>query len=202
MSASQLLVLSLFASFAVGFTLGLIHLLNPDKEPLPWRNYCQADYPRYFALQLPPKAHVGGLASSGSPQQQTEEPLDPYSTLPAISPDYLLPLNHSSQRWPFGAHLEPPYSPEDDSVDDVAPVGVFLGIFTTDAGMDRRNMIRQTYGTHWRSRVNGTEGVRMRFVMGQPRAKYERLVKLEMEGELALTAVDSRCDADWRSSSL
>jgi hypothetical protein len=179
-SVSQILVLTIFAAVAVGLTLALIHILNPDKEPLPWREYCQADYPRYFALQYPSR-HLG-TASVIADMQPGEEEDPRYMTLPAVSPDYLAPINASSPQWPFHPHTSIPWSAEDESVDQLDPVGVFLGIFTTDAGMERRNMIRRTYGSHWRSRVNGTQGVRMRFVMGLPRPKFARLVKLEMEG--------------------
>jgi hypothetical protein len=44
-------------------------------------------------------------------------------------------------------------------------------------------MIRQSYASHWRSRRTGTEGVKVRFIMGRPRAKYAKAVQLEVEGE-------------------
>jgi hypothetical protein len=176
----QLLVLSFIAAFAIGLTLTLIHILNPDKEPLPWREYCQADYPRYFALQLPTRL---ATSTTGIEEIHQDEEDPRYVTLPAVSPDYLLPINVSSAAWPFHPHNSIPWSAEDSSVDELAPVGVFLAVFTTDAAMERRNLIRRTYASHARSRVNGTESVTLRFVMGQPRQHYERLVKLEMESE-------------------
>ncbi|KAJ9111373.1 hypothetical protein QFC19_001141 [Naganishia cerealis] len=81
-----------------------------------------------------------------------------------------------------------PYSAESSLVDTLEPVGLFIGVFTTDEGRERRMMIRQTYGSHHKSRVPGTEGVRIRFIMGRPRTRFERAVKLEMEtfGDIVL----------------
>ena len=36
----QILSLVLFTAFGVSLTLLLMYILNPDKEPLPWRGYC------------------------------------------------------------------------------------------------------------------------------------------------------------------
>lgn len=73
--------------------------------------------------------------------------------------------------------------PQADLDAALEPVGVLLGVFTTDAGLERRHMIRQSYASHWRSRRKGTEGVRIKFVMGRPRKRYEKAIQLEMEGE-------------------
>jgi len=74
-------------------------------------------------------------------------------------------------------------SSTDPDVKGIEPVGILIGIFTTDQGVERRHMIRQSYASHWRSRRLGTEGVKIRFIMGRPRARYAQAVQLEMEGE-------------------
>jgi hypothetical protein len=43
-------------------------------------------------------------------------------------------------------------------------------------------MIRQSYGSHPRSRRSGTEAVKVMFIMGRPRRKYRKAVDLESEG--------------------
>lgn len=44
-------------------------------------------------------------------------------------------------------------------------------------------MVRQTYGSHPKSRVRGTESVTLKFVMGKPREKYKEEVDLENDSE-------------------
>jgi hypothetical protein len=67
------------------------------------------------------------------------------------------------------------------SIASVAPVGVFLAIFTIDSGYERRMMIRNSYASHPSSRIDGTERTILRFVMGRPRPEWERRVGLEMD---------------------
>ncbi|KAJ9115015.1 hypothetical protein QFC22_005343 [Naganishia vaughanmartiniae] len=109
-------------------------------------------------------------------------------TLPGASADLLHKINSTHPAWPFPGQKDMPYSAESSLVDTLEPAGLFIGVFSTDEGRERRMMIRQTYGTHPKSRVPGTEGVRLRFVMGRPRARYERMVKLEMDafGDIVL----------------
>nr|XP_018265892.1 uncharacterized protein I303_02268 [Kwoniella dejecticola CBS 10117]OBR88050.1 hypothetical protein I303_02268 [Kwoniella dejecticola CBS 10117] len=139
------LFLIFFAAFAVTLTFTIKHILNPDKEPLPWRQYCTSNYPTLYSLQDPslPSPHINSMVSSNPSFPSTE-------------------------------HIE--------SLDEsLNPVGVLIGVFTTDAGVERRHMIRQSYASHWRSRRDGTEGIRIRFVMGRPRKRFEKAVQLEME---------------------
>ena len=71
----------------------------------------------------------------------------------------------------------------------LAPIGVFLGVFSMDSGFERRALIRDTYASHPRSRNGagagdggvGTSRTIVRFVMGKPRKDLERKVQLEME---------------------
>lgn len=192
----------LFASFALGLTFTLIHLLNPDKSPLPWRSYCLSPHPTLWTLQDPTSTpHDSSSHHISQPfTSQAADTLPAFSKAPQTQHDsgesntfasstsslVLQPLTPEHELWPYGAYSTPPLSAETagDELDQaLEPVGVYVGVFTTDAGIQRRMMIRQSYGSHWRSRTEGTEGVRVRFVMGKPRRKYERQIRLEMEGE-------------------
>ncbi|WVN88896.1 uncharacterized protein L203_104111 [Cryptococcus depauperatus CBS 7841] len=147
------------AIFAITLTYALMYILNPDKEPLPWRQYCTQSYPTLYSLQNP----------------------NPHSSGHYVE---LAPLTHEHPNWPYKPHSAPPFSyetPQSELDAALSPVGVFIGIFTTDSGLERRQLIRQSYASHWRSRREGTEGVRVRFVMGRPRKRYEKAIQLEIE---------------------
>lgn len=174
----KLLALISFGAFAVTLTISLKYLLNPDKAPLPWRDYCQSPHPSYYALQYPPNHQP--TPEEHQTRLSMEENL---LTMPGASADLLQVINSTHSAWPFRNQKDLPYSAESPDVDLLKPVGVFIGVFTMDEGRDRRMLIRQTYGIHPKSRVPGTEGVRIKFVMGKPRAGYERSVELEMESE-------------------
>lgn len=159
-NSSQSLFLIFFAVFAITLTVTIKHILNPDKEPLPWRQYCTTSYPSLYSLQYP------------SDQPNTKLTLSP------LTPDHPI--------WPYKPHTSPLWTadmPQADLDAALEPVSVLIGVFTTDAGLERRHMIRQSYASHWRSRREGTEGVRIKFVMGKPRKRYEKAIQLEMEGE-------------------
>ena len=154
----------------MGLTMTLCYILNPDKAPLPWRQYCTSDYPTLYSLQ------ETGVASDFS---------FGYS-----NPLELAPLTSEHAAWPYHPHSEQPFTAEANwDLSELAPVGVFVGVFTMDSSLERRNMIRQSYASHWRSRKEGTEGVRVRFVMGRPRKKFVQAVQLEMEGAFLYCAV-------------
>ncbi|WVF70198.1 hypothetical protein IAT40_004986 [Kwoniella sp. CBS 6097] len=179
----------LFLAFlAVSLTFTIKHILNPDKEPLPWREYCTADYPTLYSLQDPtlPPPHVDSHVNSNPAFPSSSDVEVGYNSFAPSSSKALtlLPLTSSHPAWPYHPHEVPPYSPEmsiKDLDQALEPVGVLIGVFTTDSGAERRHMIRQTYASHWRSRRDGTEGVRIRFVMGRPRKRFEQAVQLEME---------------------
>ncbi|KAI0825082.1 hypothetical protein BC628DRAFT_1320948 [Trametes gibbosa] len=146
-----LLSLLFLTLFGVSLTFLLIYILNPDKEPLPWRGYCT----------LP--QHSGGPPSlSLSTTTWLQTPLTTNFTLPSFPPP---------------------------DFDELAPAGVFLGVFTIDTGVERRMYIRSTWATHVRSREGGGAGdggigtsrTIVRFIMGQPRKEWERQVQLEMD---------------------
>ncbi|KIY32445.1 hypothetical protein I305_05013 [Cryptococcus gattii E566] len=109
-------------------------------------------------------------------------PTEPWSipntklTLSPLTPDHPI--------WPYKPHTSPLWTadmPQADLDAALEPVSMLIGVFTTDAGLERRHMIRQSYASHWRSRREGTEGVRIKFVMGKPRKRYEKAIQLEME---------------------
>ena len=150
--------------FAMGLTMTLKYILNPDKEALPWRQYCHSSYPSLYSLQdlSKPSDYDFGFGRSTSLT--------------------LAPLTQQHAAWPY--QTEQPYTVESKSdLAKLEPVGILIGVFTTDSGVERRHMIRQSYASHWRSRKEGTEGVRVRLVMGKPRAKFAKAIELEMEGQ-------------------
>lgn len=63
-----LLGLLVFISFAVSLTVFLIHYLDTDKEPLPWRTYCQEqrEFPHELADSLDPVNVFVGVFSVDS----------------------------------------------------------------------------------------------------------------------------------------
>ena len=153
----QILSLLAFGAFALFTTVTLRHVLNPDKTPLPWRNYCSASQPTVFSLQ---------------PDYTSSSYFGDRSSLA------LAPLTPSHPQWPYPTTETPSIA----ASLEMAPVGVFVGVFTTDEKADRRNMIRQSYGSHPRSRRSGTEAVKVMFIMGRPRRRYRKAVELESEG--------------------
>lgn len=156
---SQILSLLAFAAFALFTTVTLKHVLNPDKAPLPWRQYCSASQPTVYSLQ----ADGAGPTTSF------------FGDSNALS---LAPMTPSHPHWPYQSSEAPSIA----ASLEVAPVGVFVGVFTTDEKVERRNMIRQSYGSHPRSRRLGTEAVKVMFIMGRPRHSYLKAVQLESEG--------------------
>ena len=176
-SISQCLFLFSFACFALGLTVALKHILNPDKEALPWREYCSADYPTLYSLQHSPSPASSSLAGSADSRSIFDWMSNSQGHMS------LRPLTPSNPNWPYQSQLSPPSIGANSSLSHVEPVGVFLGVFSYDAAAERRELIRQSYMSHWRSRREGTEGVKVKFILGQPRGRYRRAVELEMEGE-------------------
>ncbi|KAN0066189.1 hypothetical protein ACQY0O_000283 [Thecaphora frezii] len=124
-----LVALVLIASFVASVTKLIIYILNPDKEPLPWRTYCQ---------QQPPFPHA--------------------------------------------------------YADALAPVDVFVGVFSIDSSYERRHLIRSTYAAHTvpLDPLTGlpTSNVQVRFIIGRPRKAHARRVALEMETYNDLVILD------------
>ncbi|GAC93114.1 glycosyltransferase [Pseudozyma hubeiensis SY62] len=115
-----ILALVLIASFVVTVTKLIIYILNPDKEQLPWRFYCQ---------KQPPFPHA--------------------------------------------------------YADALAPVDVFVGVFSIDSSYERRHLIRSTYATHELPldphTGMPTSNVQVKFIIGKPRRAHARRVALELE---------------------
>ena len=69
--------------------------------------------------------------------------------------------------------------------DSLAPVNVFVGVFSVDAAYERRHMIRTTYARHTKpiNPLTGRPGenVQVKFILGRPRATHARRIALEME---------------------
>lgn len=157
---AQILSILAFAAFALFTTVTLRVVLNPDKAPLPWRTYCSASQPTVFSLQPDSSAQTSSYFGESS----------------ALT---LTPLTPSDPQWPYQSSEAPSIA----ASLEMAPVGVFVGVFTTDEKVERRNMIRQSYGSHPRSRRSGTEAVKVMFIMGRPRHSYLKAVQLESEGQ-------------------
>lgn len=62
------IALLLIAGFVTTVTMVIIYILNPDKEPLPWRTYCQQQmpFPHQFADALAPVNIVVGVMTIDS----------------------------------------------------------------------------------------------------------------------------------------
>ncbi|SJX62457.1 uncharacterized protein SRS1_13307 [Sporisorium reilianum f. sp. reilianum] len=124
-----ILALVLIASFVASVTKLIIYILNPDKEPLPWRTYCQ------------------------------KQPSFPHAYADAL-----------------------------------APVDVFVGVFSIDSAYERRHLIRSTYATHTMpvdpDTGAPTSNVQVKFIIGKPRQAHARRVALEMETFNDLVVLD------------
>lgn len=87
--------LVLFASFVYTVTTFMIHILNTDKEPLPWRTYCQEQppFPHEFADSLDPVNVFVGVFSLDAAYERRHlirstyarhsRPVDPLTGRPA-----------------------------------------------------------------------------------------------------------------------
>lgn len=81
--------------------------------------------------------------------------------------------------WPYPNGHAPTLA----DADRIPPVGVLVGVFTMDREAKRRQLIRSTYMVHPESRKQGTEGVKVLFVMGRPTKKYAAEIAMESECE-------------------
>lgn len=168
-----------FIVFAVVMTGTIKYILDPDKRALPWRDYCQEDYPTLFSLQDP--------NSPLFPADQTHRSL-------AGSDLVLAPITPGSAQWPWPGSSHNPYTTDfaGEALDSIEPTTVFLGVFTVDHSVDRRNVIRETYGSHPKSLKPGSEGVRLRFIMGRPSPEWAERVAAENKkhGDIVILDID------------
>lgn len=161
------LFLFVFAIFGICLGCGIKYILDPDKAALPWREYASQDYPTIFSIQ---DADWDNSALRGY--------------LPPLS--VLKPVSAQHHHWPYPGYDYAPHQEDlhgGPRVDNLEPTTVYIAVFTYDVGLDRRNLIRQSYASHPRSRTSGTEGVRLRFLLGRPRPQFKDMVEAEMEGE-------------------
>lgn len=161
--------------FAATLTMTLKFVLNPDKAALPWRQYCSSDYPTSYSLQDPSMSN----RISANLNNLIVTPLTP---------------RHPS--WPYTR--DRPYSYEaNQTLDELEPVGVFVGVFSMDSGVKRRELVRHSYAAHPKSRTEGTRGVRVRFIIGRPRAEYAAAVKAEQEefGDIVILDIEENMNS-------
>ncbi|RPD62891.1 hypothetical protein L227DRAFT_572759 [Lentinus tigrinus ALCF2SS1-6] len=146
-----LLTLLFLTIFGVSLTFLLIYILNPDKEPLPWRGYCT----------LP--QHSGGPPSvSLSPTALLQTPLPTNITYPSFPPPDFDTLA------PAGVFIG--VFSMDTSVERR------MLVRSTWA----RHM-RSREGAATGDDGVATSRTIVRFILGQPSKDWERRVKLEME---------------------
>ncbi|KAL7418065.1 hypothetical protein BDY24DRAFT_332566, partial [Mrakia frigida] len=85
----------------------------------------------------------------------------------------------------------PLLAPSAPEADLLPPVGLFLGVFSTDQAWERRQTIRSTYARRGKGGgADGLESVRVRFVLGRPSEKWKSLVELEMEAYRDIVLLD------------
>lgn len=110
-----------------------------------------------------------------------------YCSMPSISrPPHVLPGIE-----PDETRLNSMLSFPPSDLDDIPPVGVFIGMFTKDESVERRAMVRDSFASHPRSRNGaglgdhgaGTSKTIVRFIIGRPRRSMQRQVDLEMQRE-------------------
>lgn len=81
-----LIAILLIAGFVTTVTMVIIYILNPDKEPLPWRTYCQQQmpFPHQFADALAPVNVVVGVMTIDSKYERRNTIRNTYArhTLP------------------------------------------------------------------------------------------------------------------------
>ncbi|KAI9460604.1 glycosyltransferase family 31 protein [Lactarius psammicola] len=146
-----LLSLLFFSLLAVSITFLLIHLLNPDKEPLPWRAYCTV--PEASTDPPPRNAHPTFLNISTVASSPPIPPFPPenFDSLPPAGVLVgVFSMDSSSERR--------------------------MLIRSTWASHPRsRNGAGEGDGGA------GTSRTVVRFIMGQPRKTWERRIRVEME---------------------
>ena len=83
-----------------------------------------------------------------------------------------------------------------DLADSLAPVNVFVGVFSVDAAYERRHLIRSTYVRHSKPIDPRTgrpaSNVQVKFILGRPREAHARKVALEMETFGDVVVLDSK----------
>lgn len=93
--------------------------------------------------------------------------------------------------WRSYCTLAPEFPPADLALESIPPVGLFIGVMSTAAGHQRRQLIRSTWASHpksrggadGKSRLEATSRTVVRFIVGAPTPSLERKLGLENERE-------------------
>jgi len=148
----QLLSLLFFTVLALSITFLLVHLLNPDKEPLPWRAYCTT--PETSTRAPPLNAHPTFLNIS---MVESAPPMPPFP-----------PSNFESLP-PAGVFVGV------FSMDSSSERRMLIRSTWASHPRSRNGAGHGDGGA-------GSSRTIVRFIMGQPRKTWERRVRVEMEG--------------------
>lgn len=94
---------------------------------------------------------------------------------------YLLNPDKAPLPWRSYCATEPPFPA--DELTKYPPVGVFVGVMSTDTAVERRMLIRSTWAQHARSRGSdgSTDRTIVRFILGIPQSDWTRRIQLEAE---------------------
>ncbi|KAI0076076.1 hypothetical protein K474DRAFT_1307155 [Panus rudis PR-1116 ss-1] len=146
-----ILTLLLLTAFGVSLTFLLIYILNPDKEPLPWRGYCTIP----SLSTSPPLPSLPPTASFPHfPSQNFTPPSFPPDDLDSLSPAGVF----------VGVF----------SID----TGIERRMLVRSTWASH---VRSREGAGEGDGGIGTSRTVVRFILGQPRKDWERRIKLEME---------------------
>ncbi|KAI9509085.1 hypothetical protein F5148DRAFT_1190250 [Russula earlei] len=146
-----LLSLLFFTILALSITFLLIHLLDPDKEPLPWRAYCTI--PQTSTLPPPLNAHPTFLN---------------ISTVASAPPMPPFPPNNFDALPPAGVFIGV------FSMDSSSERRMLIRSTWATHPRSRNGAGSGDGGV-------GTSRTIVRFIMGQPRKAWDRRVRVEME---------------------
>ncbi|KAG9005944.1 hypothetical protein FRB94_001072 [Tulasnella sp. JGI-2019a] len=105
-----------------------------------------------------------------------------FALLLTLSLIYILNPDKYALPWrDYCANTPETFPPE--NFESLPPAGVFLGVFSMDAAVERRMLIRTTYASHVRSRGldAATDRTVLRFILGTPKREWERRIQLEMQ---------------------
>ena len=149
----QVLSLLFFTVLAISITFLLIHLLNPDKEPLPWRAYCTR--PETSTDPPPP-----------NPQRPTFLNISTVEAAPLMPP---FPPSNFEALPPAGVFVGV------FSTDSSSERRMLIRSAWASHPRSRNGAGVGDGGA-------GTSRTIVRFIMGQPRKSWERRVRVEMEG--------------------
>ena len=149
----QLLTLLLLTIFGVSLTFLLIYILNPDKEPLPWRGYCTL-----------PQYSDGPPPTSLSPTALLNTPVPTNLTFPTFPPPDFDSLA------PAGVFVGV------FSMDTSVERRMLIRSTWAKHARSREGAGEGDDGV-------ATSRTIVRFILGKPKKDWERRVKLEAESE-------------------